>query len=118
MNFAFSLWTVSGLLLLLGVPPVRASWRMHGARVMVDVALLVAPVSIYVATLLMRAHSSNDQIAWGLLVIPWLIQMASLVSIYASVYIPAVVWLPKRIARSLIFLMAESILALVWAANM
>ena len=118
MSFAFWLWAFSGLLLLLGVPPLRASWRRQGAWALVDVALLAVPVTIYVEALLMRARSSNEQIAWGLLGIPWFIQAVSLASVYLSVYIPAIAWLPNWTARSLIFLIAESVLALVWAANM
>lgn len=118
MSFAFWLWTFSGLLLLLGVPALRASWLRQGAWALVDVALLALPVTIYVEVLLMQARSSNEQIAWGLLWIPWFIQIVSLASVYLSVYIPVIAWLPNRTVRSLIFLIAESVLALVWAANM
>jgi hypothetical protein len=118
MSFALWVLTFSGLLLLLGVPPLRASWRRQGAWALVDVALLIVPVTIYVQVLLMRARSSNEQIAWGLLGFPWFIQIVSLISVCLSVYIPAIAWLPNRTARSLIFLIAESVLALVWATHM
>jgi hypothetical protein len=118
MSFAFWLWSFSGLLLLLGVPALRASWRRQRAWALVDVALLALPVTIYVEVLLIRARSSNEQIAWGLLGFPWFIQIVSLVSVYLSVYTPAITWLPRRTSRSVIFLIVESVLAFVWATNM
>ena len=108
------LFGASGLLFLLAVPPLRASWKAHGYRAMVDLALLVVPVGLYVARTLIK---SDGRMVWELLVFPLVIQAWSVVSVYAAAYIPATAWPLRRIARSCILLTVISLLALVWGAR-
>ncbi|WP_305824458.1 hypothetical protein [Massilia brevitalea] len=81
MRFDVLLYGVSGLLFLLAVPPLRASWKAHRYRAMVDLALLVVPVGLYVARTLIK---SDGRMVWELLVLPRLIQALSVVGVYAA----------------------------------
>ena len=115
-NFEIGVSVLTAILLLLGVIPLRASWRRNGIWAAIDLALLVAPATVFVATIVVRARSSSDQVAWGLLGYPWFILMVSLASVYIAVYTP-VIARPPQTAVSAALLLLECSIAIFWAAS-
>jgi hypothetical protein len=110
MNFEQANLAAAIILLSVAAYPLRLAW-LRSRLYATDVALLVSPTIIFVATILVRARGSGEQVAWALVLFPLFVLAMSVAGVYISIFIGLRLGLQPR-AMSAIILASACLLAL------